>query len=242
MAYLSRSAPHIEAMSAEEPTTSAATAVTPIPAASAVAAENNEGQSGSANREPASSGAATTAAEEIIGDFEATDFGVHKSIRYHAKRRAFFDTMHRIMMLIAIIGGSAAFFSLVGEHTAVGRYAALAVAVATALDLVFALSEKAREHDKLSERFCELAMTLASVDKEHLDRRQVAELKTRRLNLEKNEPTALEALNVICHNEEAEARGYDKTDCFSVGRFQKLIAQFCTLPWFSPEPLASATT
>ena len=68
----------------------------------------------------------------------ALDFGVHKSIRYHVKRRAFFDVMHRVAMLIAVIGGSAAFFALIGEKTEVGQIAALTVAIATALDLIFA--------------------------------------------------------------------------------------------------------
>lgn len=176
----------------------------------------------------------TTSAEEVMGDLIALDFGVHKSIRYHAKRRAFFDVTHRVAMLVAVISGSAAFFALVGDRTQVGQIAALVVAIATALDLVFALPENAREHDKLAERFSDLAGELAVAESGLVDGRAIAVLKAKRLAIEKGEPTALDALNVICHNEEAEARGYGRDHIYRVGWGQKVFAQVITFPWFHP--------
>lgn len=177
---------------------------------------------------------ASAATEEVSSELIALDFGVHKSIRYHVKRRAFFDVMHRVAMLIAVIGGSAAFFALIGEKTEVGQIAALTVAIATALDLVFAFPENAREHDKLAERFSDLAVELALAPSGAVDGRRLAELKGKRLALERGEPTALDALNVICHNEEAEARGYDRDQIYRVGWGQKIFAQLITFPWFHP--------
>src|ERR1051325_4876413 len=71
---------------------------------------------------------ASAPAEEVIGEAIALDFGIHKSIRYHTKRRAFFDGLHRVAMLAAVIGGSGTFFALIGEKTHVGQIAALVVA------------------------------------------------------------------------------------------------------------------
>jgi hypothetical protein len=63
--------------------------------------------------------------EEVTAELIGLDFGVHKSIGYRAKRRAFFDTAHRVGMLVAVVGGSAAFFALIGDRTGVGQIATL---------------------------------------------------------------------------------------------------------------------
>ncbi len=135
-------------MSAEESTPSER-ADRAADAASCTGRDRPEGRVGArSGAEDTTSASAAT--EEVSSELIALDFGVHKSIRYHVKRRAFFDVMHRVAMLIAVIGGSAAFFALIGEKTEVGQIAALTVAIATALDLIFAFPENAREHDKLA--------------------------------------------------------------------------------------------
>lgn len=223
-------------MSGEEPTTGGPGAEAgerwqqPATAAAAAAAPD----AGRQYRGREGAGTEETTAEEIAEGLLALDFGVHKSIRYHAKRRAFLDTMHRFSMLVAVVGGSAAFFALIGDKTSVGQVAALVVAIATALDAVFAFPESAREHDKLAERFSDLASELAIAEDEASGSRRLAKFKSRRLALEKNEPTPLQALNVICHNEEATARGYGKDQIYRVGWPQRILAQFVTFPWFDP--------
>ncbi|HEY3910758.1 MAG TPA: hypothetical protein VGM07_12815 [Stellaceae bacterium] len=214
-------------MSAEESTSGAPAERTDRPSDARTTRAPASGRPGSSAQDAAS-------AEEATGELIALDFAVHKSIRYHTKRRAFFDVMHRIAMLVAVVGGSAAFFALIGNKTGVGQIAALVVAIATALDLVFALPENAREHDKLAERFSDLAVELALAQSSAVDDRRLAELKARRLAFEKGEPTALDALNVICHNEEAEARGYGRDQIYHVGLGQKIFAQLITFPWFHP--------
>jgi hypothetical protein len=92
-----------------------------------------DGTEGSGAKETApDTPAPSVTAQGVTGELIALDFGVHKSIRYHAKRRAFFDVMHRIAMLVAVVGGSAAFFALIGDNTGdntrVGQIAALVVA------------------------------------------------------------------------------------------------------------------
>jgi DDE superfamily endonuclease len=166
---------------------------------------------------------------------------VNTSIRYHAKRRAFFDAAHRLMMLIGVIGGSAAFFALLSNSASMlAKIAAFSVAVATAIDLVFSLPEKAREHDKLCERFSDLAAEIMGNIHGKSDRLIVSGFRTKRLIIEKHEPTMMPALNLICHNEEARARGYGESELYSIGWLQLIFAQFCTFPWFVPQPLAKS--
>ena len=226
-------------MLAREPATIEPTA--PVSAAISIAAADQKDRRRDGDSLAPGAGTAppadTAPDQAIIGEFIAGEFGVHKSIRYHAKRRAFFDGLHRLSMALAIIGGSAAFFALTGDKTGIAQFASLIVAIATSLDLVLAFPEKAREHDRLCEMFSDLAADFALIDSAHIDRKRIAELKTKRLTLEKNEPTALDALNVICHNEEAEARGYDASLRYKIGWLQKIVAQFLTLPWFFTMPL-----
>jgi hypothetical protein len=186
--------------------------------------------------------AATTAATTssatlsgtVSGDLIALEFGVHKSLRYHAKRRSFFDNLHRTATAFTAISASAAFFALIGDRTRVSEAAAIIVVFFSTIDFIFAFPEKAREHDRLYERFSDLAAKLARLNKRQLSEAEIDELRAERLMLEKGEPSSLDALNVICHNEEAEARGYGSSDRYKIGGFQRLVAPFITLPWFTP--------
>jgi hypothetical protein len=74
-----------------------------------------------------------------------------------------------------------------------------------------------------------------------IDPIMVGDLKAKRVNIEKHEPTMLPALNLICHNEEARARGYDESVLYSVGWLQRIFAQLFTFPWFSPRQLNQRT-
>jgi hypothetical protein len=189
---------------------------------------------------PAATSSSTAASGTANGDLTALEFGIHKSLRYHAKRRAFFDTFHRAATAIIAIAGSAAFFALIGDKTRISEAAAIIVVFFSTIDFVFAFPEKAREHDRLYERFSDLAAKLARLDKGQLNLNEVNELRSERLMLEKGEPSSLDALNVICHNEEAEARGYGSSDRYKIGGFQRLVAPFVTLPWFTPRRLHDA--
>ena len=78
-------------------------------------------------------------------------FRVDKSMRYHQRRRAFFDRCHRWVMFAVILSGSAAFADLVDP-----AYAAVAGALLAALDLTLGFGMKARDHQLLYQRFAEL--------------------------------------------------------------------------------------
>lgn len=126
-------------------------------------------------------------------------FSVDRSMRYHARRRAFYDWMHKLAMLSIIVLGSAA----VARYDA--QIAGFLVAVVGALDLVFAPSVKAREHDFLRRRFSDLMsqiVTCAQPTQETLNK-----WKTERLAIESDEPPIYWAVEASCYNETSEAYG-----------------------------------
>jgi hypothetical protein len=144
------------------------------------------------------------------GDLEseliAAEFGVHKSIRYHARRRAFLNALHRGTLAIVSLSGTATFVALIGGESVAAKWVALGIAILAGLDAIIGYAEHARTHDSLYRRFCDLAAEIARIPNPTED--QIREWRAQRLTIEKDEPTSLDALNVRCHNEEAEARGY----------------------------------
>src|SRR5690242_85468 len=66
---------------------------------------------------PARSTSETMTNSDLEGDLRELDFTVHVSLKYHSKRRAFLENAHRWAMLLAVIGGSAAFVAIFGDVT-----------------------------------------------------------------------------------------------------------------------------
>lgn len=174
------------------------------------------------------------------------EFGVHKSLRYHAKRRSFFEALHMTSTAVSAVAGSAAFVSLLTHLTTkstaptIALVASALIAVVTTLDLVIGYSQNARQHDALYQRFALLAADI--VRKVDPDDEQIRQWSETRLLIEKDEPTTIDALNVICHNHEAEARGYGDDDIYRVRWYQRVFAQFFTLPPNRFPSLASLKT
>lgn len=188
-------------------------------------------------RQTALPAAADNAApQEMNGDLIALDFGVHVSMRYHAKRRAWFDALHRVAMVVAAVGGSAALATILGQQVQYAAWIAFVVAAAGAFDVAFSPAEKARKVDDLYRRFCDLAAEIAATADPPPD--QIRLWKAKKLKIEADEPTAIDTLNVLCHNQEAEARGYGPEHRHRVRWWQSATAQLFTLPPNRFEPLA----
>lgn len=157
---------------------------------------------------------------------------VQRSVRYHARRQAFFDRWRRVTSAVGVIFGSAAAVDLlnVGGHV-VATVAAFIVAVVSAFDLVVGTGEMARRHDDLRRRFIALEAKIEALDEP--TREQVAELCVERLTIEMDEPPTYRALDILCWNEQAIAT--DRAHLVrSVGGWQRFTAQ-----WWYWDDLAS---
>jgi hypothetical protein len=142
-------------------------------------------------------------------------FRVDKSMRYHQRRRAFFDRCHRWVMFAVILSGSAAFADLVDP-----AYAAAAGALLAALDLTLGFGMRARDHQLLYQRFAELHRKLRG--RPDLPGQEVAALRDECLAIEADEPPVMVALEVDCHNETARAWGTANPEMPVLSGWQRL--------------------
>ena len=132
----------------------------------------------------------------------STLFGVRKSIRYHQRRRAFFEAAHTVAVTIQVIAGSSAVASVMGDidHLAIG-FAAFA-AVLAAVDLSFGLSRRATVHAGLAQQFAQLEREMVPHEPdENVDDATATRFRQRRLEIEESEPPKLRAIDILCHNE-----------------------------------------
>ncbi len=137
------------------------------------------------------------ALENQIADL---NFAVEKSMRYHQRRRGFYDRTHKSIMFFVVLAGSAAF-------SGIGEYFGAIAAMLAAADLVWSPSHKARDHEMLFRRFSELAIAIRTAALP--DRSRYEEWVQARINIETNEPPIYWALEADCDNEVRRAWGKD---------------------------------
>jgi len=160
------------------------------------------------------------------------DFRVHVSVRYHARRRAWYDRLHRLMMLVMATGASAGVAAICGGLLHEAEFLAVAVAIAGALELALSLPERARVEDALYRRFNALAADIAQA--RSITEAEVRHWEARRLLIRSDADDRLEALRRVCHNLEAEARAYPRDAFYALWPWQRLCAQLISLPPLRP--------
>ena len=140
---------------------------------------------------------------ELHKKFEYLDFVVDKSMRYHQRRRAFYDGFHKVLMMGVILSSSSA---VAWFDVSEIPWLALCATLIAAFDLVASPSHKSRDHQMLYGRFSELAIKIrARPISEDLYYDCVAE----RIRIESKEYPVYYALDVDCHNEVCQALGAD---------------------------------
>lgn len=196
---------------------------------SETASENGEVQSESVDivRVSESSGAVEATEEEIEDRAYKVGFGVAKSLRYHAKRRRWFDNWHSAGQAAAVFSATAAFASVAGAYPDVSRWIALVFAALTAVDLIVGFNRRAEVHARLYGRFSELAGDIGSVANP-IDP-DVRRWEVERLRIEADEPPSIDTLNVLCHNHEVEARGLGAEYYYHLNWWDRLFANLFSL-------------
>lgn len=150
-------------------------------------------------------------------------FGVRRSVRYHNRRRMFFDRWQTVTSLISVVFGSATFFAVIGTNNPnIAAVTAAVVVFFSAVDLVVGTVKVARDHYDLAKRFITLEQEIISV--QELDEKSLIRLKNARLDIEKDEPPVLRVLDTLCHNEMLRSMGYDKEEFKKVGPIQRFFS------------------
>lgn len=151
-------------------------------------------------------------------------FAVRRSIRYHARRRMFFERWHLVTSAVAVVFGSGTMMAvLTGMDKIVTASAALVVTVFAAIDLVVGYARRARLHEDLGSRFIELEKRLIS---EKLNADMLSAAETDRLDIENSEPPIKRVLDSICHNDMLRSMGYDRGTFLRIKPYQRWLAQF----------------
>lgn len=154
-------------------------------------------------------------------------FDIGRSVRYHNRRRAFFDRIDRLANMLSVIFGSTAVYGVLAQdHQALALTAAALVTVLSAINLVVGSSQKARAHADFARRFIELEKRMIGVPADSVE---LSEIWRDRLSIEADEPPVLNILNVICHNEQMRSMGYPGKKMASLRWWQRAFAQIIDL-------------
>jgi len=151
-------------------------------------------------------------------------FRVDVSVRYHDRRRAFFDLMHKLVAAVSVLGGSAAVFGVVsllkewqfGELTIL--VGALAVSMLNTLDLVIGFSPKAREHDSLYRRYIELDAEM--VKDLNPSPETVRAWESKVLMIERDDPPVYWGIYAQCWNQSVHSLGRKKHGLLDTDKFR----------------------
>lgn len=153
-------------------------------------------------------------------------FDVRRSIRYNARRRRFFDFLHRFTNAIGVIFGSATLFTLLNKTDPLYPIVAAAfVTVFSTIDLIIGTATKARLHNDLCRQFIELERQMELAERP-IDVQSLANFTARRLEIEADEPPVHRVLDMMCHNELARAMGYEKSHFARIRFYQRWLAHF----------------
>ncbi len=155
-------------------------------------------------------------------------FTVSVSQRYYARRRAFFQSLHRLATLVSAFSGTGAFLALIAEKPAIALGATLVVAIASITDLTFRFADLASRDNELYRRFSDLAVAISRVKNASVTTAQ--KLRTERLEIAKDEPARLGTIEAKSFNEEVVSRGVERRYLRKVRWYQVPLAQIITLP------------
>ena len=141
---------------------------------------------------------------------EKLNSSIELSMRYHQRRRAFYERTHNVIMFLIVISGSTAFSDL----------AVYSVPIATALaalDLVWKPSHRARDHEMLFRRFSDLAIAVRTGDESE---ENYGKWKKERITIEADEPPVYWALANDCYNEVTRLTN-SPSDVVQIGRWYR---------------------
>lgn len=153
-------------------------------------------------------------------------FNVRRSIRYHSRRRQFFDRYRLFTSAMSAIFGSAAIatvMSTVGKEYTIA--AAAAITILSIVDLVVGSARMARLHEDLYRRFIQLEKEIVSIAEEGFSEDALLRFTASRLSIEADEPPVKRVLDSLCYNELVRAMGYNQEQFIRVRWYQRLLAQ-----------------
>ena len=165
-----------------------------------------------------------------IERLDNVDYDSAVGMRYHGRRKAFLDVLSRLDPALSLLLGGVAFTTVVTGYSNPAAAAALTIAILSALNLAFGLGDRARLHERLQREYGVLRAELVSVD--FGDEAALRRIKVMHTKIDADSPEQLNALSVLCENEEKAVRR--SGTLYRVGPAQRMLANWFTLPWWEP--------
>ena len=162
--------------------------------------------------------------DRIQSDYYKLLFGVRRSIRYHHRRRLFFDRLHQISTFLSAATGTATVASLLANASSLALLFGISVAVFSVIDLVVGAPQAARLHHDLARKFIALEKAMTACT--NPSQEDMIRFTNERLDIESEEPPVLKVLDAICHNELIRALGHDPKYYAKITWYQRLFAHF----------------
>ena len=154
-------------------------------------------------------------------------FQVERSIRYHARRQAFYESFDTIVNALNLILGSGAVISLISdqfEDWFAGVLAAL-VAIVSFINLAMRSAEKGSLHSQLKQRHNDLLKRVRKLDPAALNfDRAYSRCEDQLLDIERDEPPINRLVDLMSHNELALSQGAGNDYIYYVPPFKAFTA------------------
>jgi len=155
----------------------------------------------------------------MVEDSHKLLYSIDRNARYHARRRAFLDGMHRAILFVVILSGTAAFATFRQKIGLFGIppewFAVIPVFLATA-DLVFDLSNKSRDHEFLYRKYSTLLVDAVKSTEDEVQK--WAAIKVRYHEVLQDEPPNFHVLNAACFNEIVDTYGLNQAQKIRIPR------------------------
>ncbi|KPU83825.1 hypothetical protein JI58_07350, partial [Marinosulfonomonas sp. PRT-SC04] len=160
---------------------------------------------------------------QTTDDLHEVSCHVQRSVRYHRARERFFEEWSNLFSFASLLAGSFVVVSLLASApTWIALASGAAVAGMQAIEQVFRLSSKARDHAGLAGEFLSLERQIALI--REISDEEVRNLRGGVLLIETREPPIKRYLDLICHNQVARAIGSD--DIEPLKFWQRWFAQY----------------
>lgn len=139
-------------------------------------------------------------------------FDIRRSIRYHDRRRAFYEQLHHVTSVLTILLAGSVLFDIAkqGETAEWMTWLSLVAALLATADMVLGYSKRAGLHDQLREKFVMLEIDMVCGPAGEEDKWQ--DYQKRRLLIEKDEPAIYRVVDGLCRNELLVAEGFSRKD------------------------------
>ena len=128
-------------------------------------------------------------------------FHVDVSVRYHTRRRRFFDSLNNTVLFAVLVFNTAAFANVIPIISSIAlELSSLFTTILVAMTLVGRMSGKARDHEDLRRSFIKLQQEM-ELKRDQTDHGMIASWESKRLEIEIDEPPINRVVHALCYNE-----------------------------------------